>query len=245
SAGAGVAGVRGDVRRVAGAGACALRRRLRAGGVFGEWAEVRDGNREVRRSVRGSDGGGLGGFEETQKVGFSAIAFGGSAIQIHSNKLWAVLRGLGENFANEISLEVVAYPEEVRDADGVVHGLSAGVAGGAGAGTGPCGSGGAGAAAGFGGNRSARAVALVRAANESVRAADAACAPKGVAAATTRGVPFAKPKPMPPVAKMEPIPTQWPNAKFEPIPTQWLHLQVMQLGAQPAAGAVAVLPGCK
>lgn len=57
--------------------------------------------------------------------------------------------------------------------------------------------------------------------------------------------PFAKPKPMPPVAKMEPIPTQWPHAKFEPIPTRWLHAQVVQLGAQPAAGAVAVLPGRK
>ena len=53
---------------------------------------------------------------------------------------------------------------------------------------------------------------------------------------------FVRPKPMPPVAKMEPIPTQWPNAKFEPIPTQWSHLQVVPLGPQPAAGAVTVLP---
>ncbi|HKO13016.1 MAG TPA: hypothetical protein VJV22_13665 [Acidobacteriaceae bacterium] len=57
-----------------------------------------------------------------------------------------------------------------------------------------------------------------------------------------RAFSFAGPKAMPPVAKMEPIPTQWPNAKMEPIPTRWPNLQVVPLGTQPAAVALPALP---
>ena len=49
---------------------------------------------------------------------------------------------------------------------------------------------------------------------------------------------FAKPLPMPPVAKGIPIPTQWPNAKMEHIPTRWPQLKVVPLGAQPATPGV-------
>lgn len=42
------------------------------------------------------------------------------------------------------------------------------------------------------------------------------------------------PKPM---AKMEPIPTQWPNAKFEGIPTRWPNLQTVPL-AEPQPDAL-------
>ena len=52
---------------------------------------------------------------------------------------------------------------------------------------------------------------------------------------------FAKPVPMPPVAKGIPIPTQWPNAKMEQIPTRWPNLKVVPLGAQAQPDAV-VLP---
>lgn len=32
-----------------------------------------------------------------------------------------------------------------------------------------------------------------------------------------------------PMAKLEPIPTQWPDAKFEQIPTTWLNLKFKQV----------------
>ena len=51
-------------------------------------------------------------------------------------------------------------------------------------------------------------------------------------------LPPAPPKPM---AKMEPIPTQWPNAKWEQIPTRWPQLRAVPLGLQPGS-SVAVLP---
>src|SRR5579863_6306788 len=34
-------------------------------------------------------------------------------------------------------------------------------------------------------------------------------------------------------AKLEPIPTEWPNAKFEPIPTDWPNLKVGPLTFRP------------
>jgi hypothetical protein len=51
---------------------------------------------------------------------------------------------------------------------------------------------------------------------------------------------FAKPAPMPPVAKGIPIPTQWPNAKMEQIPTRWPQLKVVPLGAQSQPGPPAI-----
>ena len=41
-----------------------------------------------------------------------------------------------------------------------------------------------------------------------------------------------------PLAKGEPIPTQWPNAKFKQIPTQWpnLKLQPIDGGSQASVG---------
>jgi hypothetical protein len=56
---------------------------------------------------------------------------------------------------------------------------------------------------------------------------------------------FAKPAPMPPVAKGIPIPTQWPKAKMEQIPTRWPNLQVVPLGAQANSPGAVVLPAWK
>ncbi len=49
---------------------------------------------------------------------------------------------------------------------------------------------------------------------------------------------YAKLEPLPtqwPNAKLEPIPTEWPNAKLEAIPTAWPSLKVVRLASQPAA----------
>jgi hypothetical protein len=58
--------------------------------------------------------------------------------------------------------------------------------------------------------------------------------------AQNNGFSFVLPHPAAPVAKMEPIPTQWPNAKYEPIPTHWNNVRVVPIGnsaQQPANGA--------
>jgi hypothetical protein len=56
---------------------------------------------------------------------------------------------------------------------------------------------------------------------------------------------FAKPAPMPPVAKGIPIPTQWPKAKMEQIPTHWPNLQVVPLRPQASSLGAVVLPSRK
>lgn len=43
------------------------------------------------------------------------------------------------------------------------------------------------------------------------------------------------------MAKMEPIPTQWPNAKFEGIPTRWPNLQTVPLVEEQPGASGAVL----
>lgn len=53
---------------------------------------------------------------------------------------------------------------------------------------------------------------------------------------------FVRPSPQSPIAKVEPIPTQWPTAKFEGIPTRWNNVQVVPIGntAQPASGSLKI-----
>ena len=53
---------------------------------------------------------------------------------------------------------------------------------------------------------------------------------------------FVRPSPQSPIARVEPIPTQWPTARFEGIPTHWNNLTVVPIGspAQPASGSLKI-----
>jgi hypothetical protein len=56
---------------------------------------------------------------------------------------------------------------------------------------------------------------------------------------------YAKLEPLPtqwPNAKLEPIPTEWPNAKFEAIPTDWPSLNVVPLASRPGAPTTTSIP---
>jgi hypothetical protein len=53
---------------------------------------------------------------------------------------------------------------------------------------------------------------------------------------------FTRPAPQSPIAKVEPIPTQWPIAKFEGIPTHWNNVQVVPIGnaGEPTSGSLKI-----
>lgn len=52
---------------------------------------------------------------------------------------------------------------------------------------------------------------------------------------------FVRPAPQAPIAKVEPIPTQWPNAKFKGIPTHWTNVHVIPIGnTQPPSGSIKI-----